>query len=169
MARITITSGAIAALALLGASLSACGFTPIYAERTGVAAKLGAVSLEVRSPTARTEFLVRHELAQRLGDGGSDYVLAVTVQETRQGFGIRIDNVATRYDLVLTTNYTLTDAATQKVVTSGAAFGQSSYDVTDEPYADIALEERARERAAALAADKIRRDLAFAFARANAS
>lgn len=161
------------ASALLAAALlaTACGFSPLYAERAGVSQALNDIS--VASGEGRTAYLLRQQLIERLGargDGGGAYLLETTITEQRRGFGVRIDDVATRYEIALSVAYTLRRQSDGSVAHKGVVQGAASFDTVslaggEQPYGDIAAEEKARERAAAQAADGLRLDLSFHFAK----
>lgn len=148
-------------LAALSAAVSGCGFKPIYAETGAVAPILSNVAVETGDD--RVGYLMRKELTDRFGFAGADpaYRLTVSTSERRDMFGIRLDRVATRFEIVVTAQYVMRDMATNVVITSGSALGAASYDVSNEPYADIATETSARERAAALAAERMEKEIAF--------
>ena len=150
-----------AALALL---LAGCGFTPLYAQR-GLAAGLSAI--EVESEETRTGHLLREELDDALARDRSRpaaYVLQLDIDEDRYPRGLRIDDVATRYEVALTVAYILRDAATRRQLTTGTTQVAVTYDSADPPYAGVVGHQDGQERAATQAAERIRLDLARWFA-----
>jgi LPS-assembly lipoprotein len=80
--------------------------------------------------------------------------------EARYPRGIRIDNVATRYEYVLTANYQLTTLPAGAAVKRGSVRVELTYDSADQPYASIAAQQDAQERAAEEAARRIQLELA---------
>ena len=66
----------------------------------------------------------------------------------------------TRYEYVLTANYTLVSAATGAPVKRGRARAQVTYDSADQPYASITAQQDAQDRAAAECAQKIQVEIA---------
>ena len=82
------------------------------------------------------------------------------VKEMRYARGVRVDNVANRYELNLTADWTLLDVKTGKPVRSGQAVATVTYDSADQPYASIAAQQDSQERAATEVARKIQLDLA---------
>ena len=151
------------ALSLAGL-LAGCGFTPLYGT-PGMSPSLASV--EVDAPETRTGHLLREELDDALArDRGrpAAYRLALTVDEDRYARGLRIDDVATRYEVGLTVGYILTDAGTRRQLTAGTAQVSVTYDSADAPYASIAAYSDGQERAADQAAERIRLDLARWFA-----
>ena len=152
-----------AALALAGL-LAGCGFTPMYA-RPGVTP--GLASIEVRVPETRTGYLLREELDDafgRNGGGASDYLLTVAIDEDRYARGLRVDDVATRYEVALRVQYILTDRRTRRQLKTGSVAANVTYDSPDQPYSGIAAFADGQERAATQAAERIRLDLARWFA-----
>ena len=145
-------------LGLMAVTLSACGFTPLYGVQ-GVAPTLAAI--EVVAPPGRAGFLLREKLDDALGRGTAApaYRLTMTLAENRYPRGVRVDNVANRYELQLVIDYSLT-AVNGGVVKTGHIQSAVTYDSADQPYASIAAEQDGQERAAAEAARKIQLDLA---------
>ncbi len=157
MTRLALTVPALltaAALALVG-----CGFTPLYAT-PGINSDLAAVS--VVAPQGRSGFLLRQSLDDAFGHNPAlapAYRLTMTYDETKIPRGVRVDNVANRYELVLTVNYTLT-TATGAPARQGRVRSSVTYDSADQPDASIAAEQDGQERAAAEAARQIQLELA---------
>lgn len=151
----------VAALAMLGA----CGFKPIYAASTGVTAAFSSIA--VNANDGRAAYLVRQATIEALGGeagAAADYRLDLIIREQRGGFGIRVDDVATRFEIALNVDYRLVRQADGQEMRRGAVFGAASFDVVNDAYADIAAEENAKERAAVLAADRLQRELGLHFA-----
>lgn len=151
----------IAAFALV---LAACGFTPLYGPQT-VTKGLGAI--EVVAPDGRAGYLLREQLDDALARDVNvlpAYKLTYTVNETRYARGVRVDNVANRYELRLTAYWTLADTKTGRPVRTGSTYATATYDSADQPYAAIAAQQDGQERAAAEVARKIQLELAAWFA-----
>ena len=154
----------IAALGFLTLGLGACGFTPLYGA-PGVGPKLA--SIEVVRPDGRTGYLMGQYLDDDFAKdraAAPAYRLTLKTRETRIPRGIRVNNVASRYELQLTANYLLTDAHTRAQVTSGLVQVTVTYDSADQPYAAIAAQTDGQQRAAEQAAQRIRLELANFFA-----
>jgi len=161
-ARAFLTAAVLGAGAL---ALGGCGgFTPLYAAQ-GVSTKMAAI--EVSRPDGRTGYLMGQylddELAKNRGEAAV-YRLLLKTSETRIPRGIRVDNVASRYEVDLNTAYTLVEIASRKVVTSGVVKVNVTYDSADQPYAGIAAEQDGQLRAAEQSAERIRLELASYFA-----
>ena len=153
------------AIAGLAAALGGCaGFTPLYAAQ-GVSPKLSAI--EVTQPDGRLGFLMREFLDDSLArdrDEPAIYRLSFTNRELRVPRGITISNVASRYEVDLTTSYALTEIATGKLVTRGNVSVNVTYDVQGQPYASLTAQQDGERRVAEQAADRLRIELATYFA-----
>jgi LPS-assembly lipoprotein len=156
---------ALAVLALmLALPLGACGFTPLYAA-PGVTPNLAAI--DVVAPQGRVGQLLREELDDALGRDKAvppAYRLDLWYRTDRFGRGLRIDNVVSRYELVLDVEYHLIDRATGKTLRKSRLRSEVTYDSNDQPYASLASLQDAEARAAADAARRIHLELASWFA-----
>jgi LPS-assembly lipoprotein len=150
---------ALALIAVAGAALlSGCGFTPLYGE-TGGGAGLSRVA--VTTPDDRLGYRLREQLEDAFGRDASAaplYRLTTEVQQTRRPLGRRIDDTASRYELTVKAAWALAPAAGGDAVT-GAQTTTVTYAAADQPYAAIAAQQDAEDRAAADLAQLIRLDL----------
>jgi LPS-assembly lipoprotein len=165
------------AAATLAAPLAGCGFTPLYAT-PGMVPSLEAVDVVAEHqsdprevPEAalanRVRFLLREQLNDELGHQGKApvrYQLTYTSSMIRIPRGIRVNNVANRYEINLTVRYVLTAVGNPNPVLVGTAPVIVDYDSPDPPYAGVAAEQDGEARAANQAAIAIRLDLARFFA-----
>ena len=148
---------------MAASALGGCGFTPLYAT-PGLAPALESIA--VVAPDGRAGFLVRDALEDALArdkSAGARYRLTYTVHQIKYPRGLRVNNIATGYELDLTVDYALTETGTGTVVYRGNAPVQVSYNSADAPYAGIAAQQDAEERAAQQAAVLIRLDLSRYF------
>lgn len=154
-----------AALGLAVVALGGCGgYTALYAAPT-VSPKLAAI--QVSRPDGRTGYLMGQYLDDDLGKTGGEqplYRLLLKTTQLRIPRGVRVNNVASRYEVDLNTTYTLVEIATRKVMTTGLVKVVVTYDSADQPYAGIAAELDGQERAAEQTAQRIRLELAGFFA-----
>lgn len=151
---------ALAALAVAAAVLAGCGFTPLYASGGPTA---GLSAIEVVAPDGRTGYILREELDDALARNAKippRWRLEVKSTEKLRARGLRIDNVASRYELTLVADYNLVEIATGAVAHRGQALAEVTYDSADQPYTAIATQQDADRRAATEAARKIQLDLA---------
>ena len=149
-------AGLAAALCL---GLAGCGFTPLYASPE-LGPALAAV--EVTTPEGRAGALLREQLDDALGHRASlppAYRLDVALSELRYPRGVRVDNVATRYEYVLTAAYTLTAAGGGEPLKTGKVRVELTYDSADQPYASVDAQQDAQARAAQEAARRIQIEL----------
>ncbi len=149
-----------ALLATVALGLSACGFTPLYGPQS---VTKGLSSIEVVAPSGRAGYLVREKLDDAFARDPNilpSHRLLYTVKEVRYARGVRVDNVANRYELNLSANWRLVEVKTGKVVRSGYTSAAVTYDSTDQPYAYIAAQEDSQERAATELARRIQMELA---------
>lgn len=145
--------------------LAGCGFTPMYA-RTGLTPALAAIKVEPPDHS-RPGYLMQQQLDDALGRDltvSPAYRLVLTVSLGRFPLGVRINNVASRYEIDLNVVWILKDAKTGKEITRGGAVGRTSYDSGDAPYSGVAAEQDGEERAASEAAVRIRYGLGRWFA-----
>jgi LPS-assembly lipoprotein len=152
----------LAVVAAIGASLmlGGCGFTPLYAA-PGVAAKLAGV--DVIAPQGRAGFLMRQHLEDVFAkdhNAPAVYSMRLALSEARYPRGTRTDNVATRYEYVLTADYILANRPAGDVAKRGRVRVEVTYDSADQPYASIAAQQDAEDRVAQEAARRIQLEVA---------
>jgi LPS-assembly lipoprotein len=157
-------------LILVAGALSGCaGFQPLYGERQVVS---NLASIEVIAPEGRTGYLLRQHLDDALAKNhgaAPAYRMDLSLSETRYPRGVRIDNVATRYEYVLTADYALTTLPAGAPAKRGRVRVELTYDSADQPYASIAAQQDAQDRAAEEAARRIQLELAVWLANGAAS
>ncbi|WAC59983.1 LPS assembly lipoprotein LptE [Brevundimonas sp. SL130] len=148
-----------AVFVVLGAlAVSACGFTPMYAE-PGVGSPLRRIAVSAQDD--RLGYRLREQLEDALGWDRSAaplYRLTAQVEQERRSLGRRIDDTATRYELTVKARWTLTPADGGAPVT-GEETVTTTYAAADQPYAAIAAQQDGEERAASELARRIRLDL----------
>lgn len=157
---------ALAALGLAAALplLSACGFTPLYAQ-PGVTPAMAAI--RVVTPEGRTGHLLSEDLQDDLAVGPRReplYQLNLAVDEIRYPRGLNVQQTATWYELQLRVSYSLLEISTGRTVTTGRVPVSVSYDAVDDPYAGIVAQQDGQKRAAAEASQRIRLQIADYFA-----
>jgi LPS-assembly lipoprotein len=140
--------------------LSSCGFQPLYAQQ-GVTSNLASV--DVVAPEGRAGYLLREHLNDAFGrnlDAAPTYQMHLVIHEARFPRGVRIDNVATRYEYIMSATYTLTTVSSGAVAKRGLVKSELTYDSADQPYAAIAAQQDAQDRAADEVARKIQLEVA---------
>ena len=136
--------------------LSACGFQPVYGTGGTGSALRGKV--EVSAPDDVESYWLVQNLEERLGrsaSSASDYDLAVKVSTTQQGQAITASNEITRYSIIGTANYTLTNKASGQIVASGQVDNFTGYSATGSTVETLAGERDARNRLMTILADQI--------------
>lgn len=159
-----------AAATLSSLAFTGCGFTPLhadYAQKGGSLSQVAVIIDDVQSQGARDdrlEFLLTQAMRDRLAAprGNAAYVLELSPKLSRQGIGVRQDDVATRVDLVLDVKYVLRHSATGDEIDSGTVRTISTYSAPNNPYAVTTALEDAEERVARDAADRLVFDTARA-------
>ncbi len=143
---------------------SACaGFAPLYGQNS--AAHQSFARLSLAPVDGRAGFLFTQAMQDRggisMGQSGA-YILQTRLHVSRAQIGVRIDQVATRARLTVRANYTVLgrDGA---VAYKGTAESSAAFDDPDKPYAALAAERNAEERATQILAEKVLNDLAVFF------
>jgi len=142
------------------AALSGCGFAPLYGQ-PGVVKSLAAI--EIEAPQGRTGFLIREHLDDAFAKDRTAqpaYHMQLALAEQRFPRGVRVDNVATRYEYVLVASYALTSVPSGSLAKRGTVRVELTYDSADQPYASVAAQQDAQDRAAEEAARRIQLELA---------
>ncbi|MBL4616323.1 MAG: hypothetical protein JKY46_01375 [Robiginitomaculum sp.] len=142
-------------LVFLFTLVSCAGFTPIYAEKS--AARIAFNQIQISPISGREGFVFTQEILDRggitSGESGK-YQLQVKLQPARRGFGIRVDNVATRFQVQMTANWTLLDEE-GSVLTGKTSTSTTSFDSGASPYASQVAETDAENRAISILADTV--------------
>lgn len=149
-----------AVFVVMALGLSACGFTPLYGPQS---VSKGLSAIEVVAPPGRAGYLVREKLDDAFARDVNvlpSHRLIYVLNEQRFARGVRVDNVANRYELSLTASWRLVDVKTGNAVRSGTTSAAVTYDSADQPYASIAAQQDSQERAATELARRIQMELA---------
>lgn len=148
------------ALSLLG--LGACGFQPMYAPQG--ADSRGLVT--VAQIDEREGYFLRKALVERLAPGlpglDSPATLAVDLDQRLSRLRFQPDEAASRTDVVAVAQYVLETGETPVV---GRVTATVSYDVPDDPFADISSQTDALERVMNLLSRRIVDDMRLKLAR----
>ena len=150
--------------------LAGCGFEPLHgARQRGPDGTSALRQIAIAPIPERLGQLLRIELTNRLTPKGPPqspaYVLNIKVRESIQNLGLRKDATATRANLIITADFTLTDTKTQEAVFTGDLRSINSYNILDADFATLTAESDARRRAAVDLATEIRSRLGLFLAR----
>ncbi|HXV73374.1 MAG TPA: LPS assembly lipoprotein LptE, partial [Sphingomonadales bacterium] len=144
---------AILTAAFLALTLSACGFTPMYATSgagEGLAADFAAV--KVAPIPERIGQMVWNHLLDRLNPegepGAADYELHVALTEKTLGYGFRSDAAVTRESYTLEGAFQLLDRKTGAAVFEGTQRSAISYDIVQSDFANASARQDAKARTA---------------------
>ncbi len=160
-----------AAFIAAAASLSGCGFHPLYAtsdSRGGARAIFSAIYVE---PIVgeRVGYELRNALIDDLRGvprpADATWRLSVVADQYIQAIAVANTAAITRYNYIVDAHYTLSDVKTGKVVKSGIESSLSAYDVVSSPYATLVAQRDAQRRGASDVASHIQIDLAAFFDR----
>jgi len=135
--------------------LTACGFSPVY--KSGAAAT--GASIVVEEIPGRSGHVLRKALLQELAvglPGVEDATLTVSVDEDLRRLALRPDQAASRSDVSAEGRYVL---AFPDNAISGVVEVETSFNVPDATYGDIAAQIDASERAMSKLARRITNDI----------
>ena len=160
-------------LAATGASLTlgGCGFAPLHATSgSAQAAGLNAIDIQLESTTDVTDnqagFFMVQNLRDRVGNAGetAKYTLSLTPRYRRRRLGITGDDVASRYDLSLSTKYKLIDAVTGETLDRGTVQAVTTFGAPQGPFGIITADDVGTRQAAKEVSDRLVVALAGYFA-----
>lgn len=158
---------AVIAAAMVFASVAACGFRPLHGVDTGSgASELASIRIGVIKDRLGQKF--RNLLLDRLTPQGPPasprYILSVSLGEGLQSLGVRKDATATRANLTVSANFTLTPAGDDTLRYTGSVSSTNSYNILESDFATLSAKIDARDRALRSLSEDIRARLASALA-----
>lgn len=162
-----MSAARIIAIALAAASLSGCGFRPLYAKQeSGARGYIGPITID--TIPGKSGFELQSELENLLTVERADTPpkrLSITLTEQFTRVALRIDEASNRADLILVADYVLYDE-TGKPLVRGQSDSIASYEVPlSSSFGEVSAENDARERAATLLAERIRTELSLRLAK----
>jgi LPS-assembly lipoprotein len=151
-------------------TLAACGFEPLYGDRTDAAATEDILAFVGVPPIAnRTGQMVRIELTNRLTptrpSPPSRYTLNVKLTRSKTSLAVKNDASATRANLTITASFKLLLNSDSTVLTKGSVRSVNGYDILLTDFATMSAEADARRRGAKDISDGIVDRLAIYMAR----
>lgn len=164
-------------------ALAACGFQPLYGQRSVSGASVSQEFSTIRiAPIAeRTGQMLYNELRDRLNPRGKPanprYILRIDLVETSETLAYRGDETATRanlhlralYDLRRTVSDSTNPEGADEVITQGEARITTSYDILQSQYATLVSIQDARARSVRALSDDIQARLATALSPESAA
>lgn len=153
-ARITLI---VTAFAFLSVGLSACGFKPMHAPNSFGVSGINYNDISVRTvKNDKVGFLLKQALRDRIGENTKTrYILSLEPTIGQTGLGRGTEDIASRYDLTINTEFELIDTQSGKIVYTDKVSATSTYGAPLDPYGKIAAENNATEQLAVEAADRL--------------
>lgn len=148
------------------ALLGGCGYRPLYGN-PGIGSEAGGDLADVGiAPIAdRRGQILHNALRDRMNPAGQPtapkYLLRITLQERRAELGIRIDETATRANLLFAASFQLIETETGAMITQGRSTATTSFNILTEEYGTIRAEDDARQRGVQLIAENIEMQVAL--------
>lgn len=114
-------------------------------------------------------FFLTQRLRDRIGNAPdtAPYRVEITPIYRRSRFGLTDADIASRYDITVTSNWVLVDTSTGKTLEKGRTSTTETFGAPDGPYGVITADNVGVEQAAKETADKLILELARALARQN--
>jgi LPS-assembly lipoprotein len=141
----------VALFAVLG-GLTACGFHPLYGDKsvTAVSSKeLAAVQIDLIKD--REGQMLRNELLDRFQPAGPApqalYGLSIGLASQKVGLAILPDETGTRANLIMSANYSVRDLTNGGVLFKGTSRSIVGYNILDSEFATTSSETDAYRRA----------------------
>jgi len=166
-----IRMSALAALLIAGATISACGYRPLYGQNgqssstPSVQARLA--SINVKPIPDRVGQMMRsaltHRLAPRTTTRARAYDISITLSESVATLAVEQSAFATRANLSLSANYVLSRKTDGLPLTSGSIKSVASYNILSSDFATRAAKSDSRSRAVKDVAEILRTRLAIYF------
>ena len=154
-------------LAAMALSLPACGFQPLYRQRTNaeVSQQLAAIQIRIIAdrPGQQLRTLLQTQFNPSARAVRSSYTLSVTVSDSVVQTLIRKDETATRANLTLTAEYQLSALSSGELLVKGRTRSTNSFNILDSEFATLASEQDARNRAVRNIGAEIQSHLAIFF------
>lgn len=141
---------------LLGAlaALPACGFAPAYGPSGSAGRLQGRVALS--GPEGEPGYLLNRRIDERLGHASAGtYLLETAVATDEADLGTTSTGTTTRYRIIGSVDFRLTEAATGAVLLSDTVDSFTGYSATGSSVATLAARRDALERLMTILADRI--------------
>jgi LPS-assembly lipoprotein len=151
---------AVAASLLCAFVISGCGYEPLYGKRNSEVSSANAALIAISPVRDRLAREVRNQLLDGLTPEGEPsnprYQLSFDVEERTNAVLIQLDDTTTRFNLILTASFTLTDLENGTVLYTDNARAEGSFNVVDSEFATVIAEQDAGREATRELSDEIR-------------
>ncbi len=162
VARVVATRALL--LVLLASLLCGCALRPLHGGHAGEEVNAALAAIAIDAPRNRLGQLLERALAEQLAPLGPPraprYRLILRLEREKTPLAVQLDDVTTRFDLVIAARFDLVRAADGAVLMRGAARRVASFNVVRAPFATLVAEQDAERRAAEELAREIRTRLA---------
>lgn len=159
----------VASLLVVAGVLSSCQVRPLYAESTGVKAKLASVGFE--DVGSRVGLEVRNHLIFIAGRGAGEavnpkYMVSLSVSSALQGvIYLPSSDTSAAARTTVTVSYVIKQASDGKVLKAGSRAATALVDLPTQQFAQLRAERDAEDRAAREVAQLVGADIAAALSR----
>lgn len=158
------------ALPLLSLPLGACGFSPLYAERSSGSVTSELAAIDVIAPENTLGRELKYGLLDILSNSGNPpanpaYRVELSPRIYDENVAIEQDAEVTRKNRVLVVPFRLVDTATKQAVLRSTSRSRSSYNRVDSEFANIVSARDAQSRIAKEVAEDIKLQLGIYFDR----
>lgn len=147
--------------------IGACGFQPLYANKSGGAGAADLATIRVKVIADRLGQQLRNQLIDVLTPRGAPdrplYSLQVRLRESTQRLAVRKNSFATRANYKLSARFILRDSTTGKSLFEGREAVISSYNISRSDYTTLVGAKDARVRATRALGEDIRTRLGVFF------
>jgi len=150
-------------------TIQGCGYEPLYGTRSPSSSRAYLSSLDIAPVKDRLAQEVRNQLLDGLTPAGAPdnprYRLSLGVEQRTSAVQIQIDDTTTRFNLIVTASFTLTEIASGKVLYSDSAKAEGSFNVVDSEFATVIAEKDAGREATRELSDEIQTLILVYFSR----
>lgn len=161
-------SSALVAVLITASMVSACGYKPLYGQNQNApSAQRHLESINVKPIPDRIGQMMRtammRGLSPRAKRSAHAYDISITLNESVSTLAVEQNAFATRANLTLEANYTLTRRADLLNLTSGSVRSVSSYNILASDFATKSAKDDSRKRAIQDVSNTLRTRLAIYF------
>lgn len=152
--------GRVMALVFAMASVTACGFEPLYAvDESGSKPGFQSITLAQMQADEAVAPVLQEAFERRMTSSDqAEYDLYIEADERAERLAVQIDSTVTRFNYRLLGSYILVNRVTGSRL-RGRATAVASFNVVSSQYSTLFAERTAREKAARTLVDEIERDI----------